>query len=271
MKGPCQGIYILILFLLISFSAQAHEGHEKKIKMYTKQIQKNPLNPENYYLRGVQYQSHGDFEEARSDFFKVLSLKSEHKYVDFNLALLYLDQNVLDTAMVYANNYLKKSPEDFKAYHLRGQVLNKNKKYQKASEAYKQAIQKSKNPTIELYYSLSENYKDAGDFAEARQSLLKGMEDIGPILPLRESLINLEVTTKNWVNAHCLIDDIIDEMNRKEVWYVLKADVFSLQGEDEDARKYYLMAQEAIDRLKPNLKRKKNIKNLEAKIASIIE
>ncbi|MGJ8744196.1 tetratricopeptide repeat protein [Polaribacter sp.] len=270
LKAVFQGICMLIFFLNISHAVQAHEGHKKKIKLFTEKIKKEPLNPENYYLRGVQYQSHGDFEEAKTDLLKVLALEPHHMHVDYNLALLYFEQNLLKIAMTHAQNYIKKSPENYEAYHLKGHILNKNNKYRMAADAYKQAIKKSKNPSIELYYALSENYKDAGNLEKATQSLVKGMEEIGSLIPMQKSIIKLEIAKENWVKAHALIDNIIARVNRKETWYVYKAEVFKLQKKNEEAKKYFIMAHKTIEQLSPNLRRKNSIKNLEVKIASNI-
>ena len=117
------------LILFLSVSVHAHEKHELKIQYFTKIIEADSTNQEAYFLRGIEFQSHGDFEESLQDFFKVLFLKPDHRHVKFNLARLYYEHLKLDSALFYINDYILTKPESNKAYECRAQIYNAREEY----------------------------------------------------------------------------------------------------------------------------------------------
>ncbi|NNF22709.1 MAG: hypothetical protein HKN67_12265 [Saprospiraceae bacterium] len=260
-------ILVIAFACLLPCPVQAHEGHAKKIKFYNKKIKENPANPENYFLRGVQYQSHGDFNEAKIDFLKVLSLQQDHQSVYYHLGTLYLENNLLDSALIYTNKYIEMNPGVEKGYECRANIYHEGENYELARRDYLKAIQIVPEQTIEMYFALSHNEMAAGDIEAAKSVLQDGMNKLGRIIPLRKALIDIAVNEKSWEEAHVLLDEIIQEMQRKETWYLLKAETYQAAGDIISAKAYYEKALEEIQKLSKNNRRKKHIRNLKKTIS----
>jgi tetratricopeptide (TPR) repeat protein len=258
----------MILILLLSVPGYSHEGHHKKIDYYTKIIVADSTNQEAYFLRGIEFQSHGDFEESRQDFFKVLFLKPDHKHVKLNLARLYHEHLKLDSALLYINDYILTERESNKAYECRAQIYNAQKKYELAIQDYLTAISFTQAPTVEVFFALSKNYEAITDIPNARKTLEEAMNILGPIIPIRQALIDLEVKNENWVNAHSLVDAVIAEVNRKETWHISKAELFEAEGKVKEAEEQYVLALQELNKLNPNRRNTDYSRELERSIES---
>ena len=91
-----------------------------------------------------------DFIAAEGEYRKAISKSSDNTVAPFNLGTAYYNRESFEEAFgrfKQAGEKSKEKPGKHKAFHNMGNVFMKNKEYQKAVEAYKEALRN--NPTDE--------------------------------------------------------------------------------------------------------------------------
>lgn len=98
-----------------------------------------------------------DFTTAEANYRKAISKSPDHGVAPYNLGNAYYNQGSFGEAFgryKQAGETAEEKPQKHKAYHNMGNVFMKNKEYQKAVEAYKEALRNTPNDD-ETRYNLA--------------------------------------------------------------------------------------------------------------------
>ena len=133
---------LIALFLLVgTFS----NGQEEKAELQDALNESNNLTWE-----GNKELTENNFVEAEVDYRKAISKSSDNVAAPFNLGNAYYNQNTFGEAFgrfKEAGETATDKADKHKAYHNMGNVFMRRKEYEKAVEAYKEALRN--NPTDE--------------------------------------------------------------------------------------------------------------------------
>nr|WP_243396912.1 tetratricopeptide repeat protein [Allomuricauda parva] len=132
----------LLLFASLTGQAQEHEV----IKEAEKALQAST----NLTWEANKELTSNDFTTAESNYRRAISKSGENTVAPFNLGTAYYNRESYSEAFgrfKQAGEKTVEKPKKHKAFHNMGNVFMKNKEYQKAVEAYKEALRN--NPTDE--------------------------------------------------------------------------------------------------------------------------
>ncbi|WP_420603705.1 tetratricopeptide repeat protein [Flagellimonas sp.] len=132
------------LLLFIGLAGQAQE--DKVIKDAEKALQAST----NLTWEANKELTTNDFTTAESNYRRAISKSGENTVAPFNLGTAYYNRESYGEAFgrfKQAGEKTTEKPKKHKAFHNMGNVFMKNKEYQKAVEAYKEALRN--NPTDE--------------------------------------------------------------------------------------------------------------------------
>ncbi|KAK9473741.1 glucose repression mediator protein [Dipodascopsis tothii] len=149
--------------------------HELSLQCF-KYILHNPPRPlteiDIWFQIGHVYEQRKDYKLAKEAYERVLIDDPNHAKVLQQLGWLYHQQNSSfanqDLAITYLTKSLEADPQDAQSWYLLGRCYMAQQKYNKAYEAYQQAVyREGRNPTFwcsigVLYYQINQ-YRDALD------------------------------------------------------------------------------------------------------------
>ncbi|OXG78291.1 general transcriptional repressor [Cryptococcus neoformans A2-102-5] len=153
--------------------------HQRKYKSSLdcfRYILNNPPRPltswDIWFQLGHVYEQDRDFEAARDAYMRVLSHQPDHAKVLQQLGWLYHQPGAhfadQEKAVSYLTKSLETDPSDAQSWYLLGRAYMAAQRYNKAYEAYQQAVYRDgRNPTFwcsigVLYYQIAQ-YRDALD------------------------------------------------------------------------------------------------------------
>ena len=231
--------------------AFAHGDLHPRILEITEQIKHTPTNALLYFQRAELYRIDGDFTNALTDLNAVARLDRSLKRVDFLRGQVQLDAGQPQSAITPLNRYLANHPPDPEAYTVRARVLAKLERPAAAIEDFTTAIQLSTTPNPELFIERAAAWRALGKPEEAIRGLDEGIRKIGPIVTLQLPAVEAELALKKTDAALARIDTVTARLQRQETWLVRRAEILRAAGREEEAKKNYYAALEAIDRLPP--------------------
>lgn len=135
---------LLAMLLLITWGYGQEETEEAKVAEKALQASTNLTWEANKEL------TTNDFITAEGEYRKAISKSEDNTVAPFNLGTAYYNRESYSEAFgrfKQAGEKSKEKPNKHKAFHNMGNVFMKNKEYQKAVEAYKEALRN--NPTDE--------------------------------------------------------------------------------------------------------------------------
>ncbi len=147
-----------------------HELYTSAEACYNNAIQ---LAPEHFpwrYYSAYLAQENGDMQAALSRFKYASKLDAEYAPVQYRLAQVYLDLNLLDDAYNTFNALLSKPAFKAAAYNGLGQVLLMKRDYTNAAENFMQALELAPEATS-IHYPLALSLRAAGKTQLAKQHL----------------------------------------------------------------------------------------------------
>jgi len=137
--------WMFALLLFIGLTVRAQE-EEKAVKAAEKALQSST----NLTWEANKELTANNFTTAESNYRRAISKSGENVVAPFNLGTAYYNRESFSEAFgrfKQAGEKAKEKPKKHKAFHNMGNVFMKNKEYQKAVEAYKEALRN--NPADE--------------------------------------------------------------------------------------------------------------------------
>lgn len=255
---------------LTATRAQAHGDVHPRINEFTEQIKRSPTNALLYFQRAELYRMDGDYTNALADLNQVAQLDRSQKRVDFLRGQVQLDAGQPQAAIGPLNRYLANQPPDAEAYTVRARVLVKLNRPTQAIDDFSQAIKFSSTPNPELYIERAAAWRALGKPEEAIRGLDEGIRRLGPIVTLQLPAVDAELALKRTDAALARIDSVMARLQRKETWLVRRAEILHSANREEEARKNYFAALEAIGRLPPAHRGTRMTLELESRIRAAL-
>jgi tetratricopeptide (TPR) repeat protein len=148
---------------------------EKSIDDFDKALTLQPTYYDALYARASQYQSLDKYRDAISDYMKCYKKKKNYFLVTYNLSQCYKELKMMDSAMVYADEYIAISPEAPLGYYGKANVYFDKEEYLKAADLFSRCI--TLKPQVPRYYiSRGESYYFADSASLAIKDFKRAFE-----------------------------------------------------------------------------------------------
>jgi tetratricopeptide (TPR) repeat protein len=146
-----------------------------QVKAFTRKINVEPQNPENYFLRGNILLQLDDIKAAYADISKAISLDSTNLNYYFVIADIYLKGGSADGAIDALNTIIRLDPKNTEAYLKLSKVYYYKKDYENSMKTLA-GLQQLDKENVELYFIRGLNLKETGDTARALASFQKAVQ-----------------------------------------------------------------------------------------------
>ncbi len=260
--------FSIILLILSHLILVAHGDMHEQIQELTKQLEKQPENAVLYVQRGLLWQAHGSYIDAKDDFQKALNLNENLHLVHLHLGQAYLGQEKPDSALFSIQSYIAHFPNNAVGLLTRGEAYFDLEKYDLSAKDYETAIGlKGEKAAVQDYMSWAEAEKLTGGDAVA--CLEQGMDHLGNLITLQQKALDYEIQAQQYDQAVSRIETVLNGLQRKEVWLVKKAEVLLLAGDNVGAKEALEQAKFAIEYLKPRAKNTEAMKRLMSRIGEM--
>jgi len=105
----------------------------------------------------------------------------------------------------------------------------------------------------ELYYERAQALAGGGNTyaREAVRGLDEGIKKLGPLVTLELCAIDIEVKDKQYDTALARLDTMAAKSPRKETWLARRGDILVQAGKNQEARKAFQAALDAMETLPP--------------------
>lgn len=262
-------IILVVIFLLLSSSINAHGDLSIRINEKTKEISKSPNNPELYLQRGFLYKQHNEFTKALKDYLKSEELGLKSKLLYYRLSEAYFFNNEYENALKVSDLCLDFDENDVKTRKIKAQILFRLNRLPEALSHYKFVIEHTLdiNPEDIIEYSEFILSHDKSNYKDAIATLDFGLQKIGiDTYSLQLKKLEYFKSSQNIEQTISQYNYFILNSNRKESWYYNKASYLFDNNLNEEARIALEQAKFNIDLLDQKFKNTSSLKKLQDNI-----
>ncbi len=242
------------LIVLIGTSVLAHGELSRQINQLTQRIKLDEKNASLYLQRGELHRLNGNAKAALEDFDRTEKLNPALVEVELARALLFYDASMPKMAEFSLKKFLRKQPNHTDALILLAKTHLKEKKFKSALAEYDQAINTAFKLKPDYFIVRAEILMKLKRGEEALRGLDEGIAKIGNLISLQEKAIGYETQLKRWDAALTRLDEVMQNFERKETWFVRKAKILFEANRKEEAKISAQNAFEAINALPEHLR-----------------
>lgn len=248
-----------------------HEDLLDQIARITRRLEQEPARAELHLRRGELHRIHEDWAAARADFERARALDPGLAAVD--LALGRVCNRVGDprAALDALGRFLERRPGHAEGLLERARARTRLGERAAAADDYGEAIARMEEPWAENYLERAEVLRADGRLAEAIRGLEEGMKRIGPALPIRLALVDLELEAGRHDSALSRLDAIAAQSERKDLWLVRRGEILRQAGRAEEAERAFRAALASIEALPAGRRRTKFTQDLERRARAALE
>lgn len=249
-------------------SAHAHADLLIQIEEATRDIAKNPKDPELYLKRGELHRAHVEWEAAYADYERALALNPSMAEIELYRGRLFVESGWPLSAKACLDRFLARHPSHMNALIVRGRALVRLNLGLAAAQDFDRAIALAPEASPDLYVERAQVLTGEGPehYAAAVRCLDDGIRKIGSLVTLQVFAIDIELKQQNFDGALERIDKIAEKSPRKETWLARRGEVLVQAGRPAEAAKAYKSALAALQTLPPTRRNVPAMVELERKI-----
>jgi len=245
-------VIIVALWAIAPLPLHAHGDVHGQIVEMSQRIEKDRKNPELYLSRAELYRTHQEWDAANADYDRAFALKPL-EVIDFARGRMFLEANWLLSAKITLDRFLSRQSNHVEALVTRARTLTKLEMRLEGARDYTRAINLCTEQRPELYYERAQALAGGGNtyVREAVRGLDEGIKKLGPLVTLELCAIDIEVKDKQYDTALARLDTMAAKSPRKETWLARRGDILVQAGKNEEARKAFQAALDAMETLPP--------------------
>jgi len=266
----------LVLLLLGFFSftgiSRAEDDAAEALEGINRQLQANPTDARLLVRRSHIWVFMHKYDQAIADLNQANRLTPLPE-IEREQAQIYLAAGWYETGLEHAERHLKQFPDDPEGYLVRGRLNAKLDRRAEAGADLETAIERNKNPTMELYLERAQVLatEDGAHLPEVLGTLDQAIKRFGPIVTLESAALEAELGAQRYDAALARIDQIMSASPRKDTWLARRGDVLAQAGRENEARSAYQEALDAIDKLTPAQRSQPSTKELQTQLKALLE
>jgi len=264
---------LLVLATRFPWPAGAHPDLLVQIEEVTKQLEKEPNNPELYLKRGELWRAHVEWEAAYADYERASALAPDLAIIDLARGRLFLDSGWPLSARAILDRFLSRQPGHVEALILRARACTRLNLRLAAAQDYTRAINLSPEPGPDLFIERAQVFAAEGrDYLpSALQGLDEGIRKLGPLVTLQLFAIDMELKQNNVDGALARLDQVAQKSPRKETWLARRGEILQQAGRPEEARQAFQAALASFQTLPPTRRNVPAMLELERRLRRQVE
>lgn len=256
---------------ILAMAFGLHEDLEDQIARITRRIEQAPDQAALYFRRGELHRLHEDWKSARGDLERAAALDPDLAAVDLALGRVCNQSGDPRAARAALDRFLERCPDHPEGLIERARARSGLGERAAAVADYTRAIARMEEPWAENYLERAELLRLDGRLDEAIRGLEEGTARIGPALPLRLALVDLEAEAGRTDGALSRIDAIAAESDRKDLWLARRGEILRTAGRAPEAERAFRSALAAIEALPAGRRRTRFTRDLEARVRAALE
>ncbi len=251
-KRAAVGLIAVALSAISPLPLYAHGDVHGQIVEMSQRIEKDRKNPELYLSRAELYRTHQEWDAANADYDRAFALKPLD-VIDFARGRMFLEANWLLSAKITLDRFLSRQSNHVEALVTRARTLTKLEMRLEGTKDYTRAISLCTEQRPELYYERAQSLAGGGNTyaKEAVRGLDEGIKKLGPLVTLELCAVDIEVKNKQYDAALARLDTMASKSPRKETWLARRGDILVQAGKNDEARKAFQGALDAMETLPP--------------------
>ncbi|PYJ03741.1 MAG: hypothetical protein DME25_11385 [Verrucomicrobia bacterium] len=244
-----------------------------QIEEVTRQIEKDPRNPELYLKRGELRRLHVEWDAAYADYQRASALAPDWSLIDLARGRLFLDSGWPLSARAVLDRFLIHQPNHVEALILRARALARLNLRLAAAQDYSRAIRFSPEPGPDLFIERAQVLAAEGSayFSSALRGLDEGIQKLGPLVTLQLFAVDVELKQKNIDGALARLDKVAEKSPRKETWLARRGEILQQAGRPEEARQAFKAALASFQTLPPTRRNVPAMLELERRLRRQLE
>ena len=179
----------------------AHGDIRDRILKVSARIESQGASAELHLKRGELYRLHHDWEKALSDYAAAEKLSQDLPQLAYFRGRLWLEADRPREALPYLDDFLVKNPRHVDTLLLRSRALGRVGRLAQGVEDLNRSILLHPRATPEFFLERAELQKRMGDITGAVRGLEEGIELLGPIVSLINTMVKLEVSAGRYDSA----------------------------------------------------------------------
>lgn len=253
-------ILVLMLWTWAGTKAHAHGDAHIQIEDLNRQIATNSTHAPLFLRRAELHRLDGNWTNAIADLKQAAVLDPALPGVALEYGRVYFDAGQPERALPPLNDFLKANPSNAIGRLVRARARAWAGQTQPALEDYGVAIQCSRNPGPDLFLERAGVYRGLGKagLEPALQSLMEGLQSVGPVLSLEMAVMDLEVDLERWDAALKRLDRVALAAPRRDRWLMRRAEVLELAGRKPEAQGSWKEALQEFNALPERLRTSKS-------------
>ncbi len=241
----------LAAVLALSPPVRGHVALDRQIADLDARIAARPADATLYLKRGEVHRSRSDWQAAAADYRRAHELDPALEVADFYLGRMLYEAGRPSEAIPSLDRFLAKHPDHPGALAARARGRARLGRNLEAAEDYSRAIAghgpvRPADPDLYIERARALVAAPEPRLAEALDGLEEGMAALGPLVSLGLYAIDLEMRLGSFDAALARINRLAALSTRKESYLVKRGAVLEAAGRNDEARRAYALALEAI-------------------------
>lgn len=252
---------LIYLIFLTFWPIFAHGPDDGVLEKLTEKIKTFPENAKFYLQRALINERHQDWKACEKDLLKAQTLEADLTDFNYFLGRVAMGQAQDQKAIDYFDKSLQQKPKDFEILFAKGRAYFSLKKYSLAAESFDQAFQNPEDPQPNHVIERVKAHllTDATDPNAITQILEEAVQQFGPLLMLQIELYNVLYKNGKYEQALSALDQILENVSRKEKWLIEKARCYISSKQNAPAAKNLKEVDRIFESMPSSIKKRKLI------------
>jgi hypothetical protein len=247
----------------------AHGDLHVQIEAVSAKLRADPRNAALLFHRAELYRDHEQWPLAAADYDAVERLAPGQASVHLGRGKLLLATGRFALARAELDRFLQQAPGNPDALSVRGNINRAESRNLEASADFAAAIAAAPEPDAEWYLAQADALAAAGldHQDEALAVLDAGSARLGHPVVLGLRAVELEQARGNTDAALVRLDALRAGQSRQETWLERRGNINAVASRNDDARRDWQAARDALESLAPRLAQTGAMRELRARLA----
>ena len=243
--------FVALQLILMAPAAWGHGDANERIAILDERIESEPNSVPDLLGRSEMHRRQGNHDAAMDDLLRAQSVAPADHRVYYFFGLNYLDTGLFAEAEGALRRYIEAVPASATGRIALARSLSAQQRHLAAAREYELGIAAHPVPVPDHYLERARAYSAAGSAHRGRaiDGLEEAMDELGPLIALRQLAIEIELARGNVAGAIERIDDVLADARRKETWLVRKARILADAGREREARAAFRLARASLNAL----------------------
>jgi tetratricopeptide (TPR) repeat protein len=224
----------LVVTLLGTLPAVAHEGISAEIAALDVKIQKDPKNISLYIERAALFRRERQFVPALADLAIAQNLEPQRREIILEKGLTLAAKGDSNEAESLLSAYLASGLPSAKAFEVRGKIRESAKRFVEARADYAAAV--ALKPDPDLFLARGRMDETLAHWDEAARGYEEGLRVLSGAVVIRLALIRVENKRGHYDRAIAIVDEILPNLPVKAEWLLIRAEQHTAAGRPAKAR-----------------------------------